>query len=133
VGQPRAKVLTYGASVDRAGRISTGESLPTALGDEWSADDLLLAALVRCSVHSLAYHARRAGLDVVASGSATGTITKPEGAERYRLVEVKVSIEGELDPRPDDAALAKLLALAERDCFVGSSLVVDPEYDWRVR
>jgi uncharacterized OsmC-like protein len=133
VGAPRAKVLEYAASVDRAGRISTGDGASLALGDEWSADDLLLAALVRCSVHSLAYHARRAGLDLVASGSARGTVTKPDGSERYRLVEVHVAIEAELDPRPEDAALAELLAKAERDCFVGASLTVSPTYDWRVR
>ena len=126
-------MLEYAARVDRAGRIATGDGPPLALGDEWSADDLLLAALVRCSVHSLVYHARRAGLDVVASGSARGTVTKPDDSERYRLVEVSVSIEGELDPRPDEAALAELLQKAERDCFVGASLVVAPSYDWRVR
>jgi organic hydroperoxide reductase OsmC/OhrA len=126
-------VLEYAASVDRAGRIATGDGAPVSLGDEWSADDLLLAALARCSVHSLAYHARRAGLDVAASGSARGTVTKPAESERYRLVEVSVSIEAELDPRPDDEALAELLEKAERDCFVGASLVVRPSYDWRVR
>jgi uncharacterized OsmC-like protein len=133
VGAPRAKVLEYAASVDRAGRISTGDGAPLGLDDEWSADDLLLAALVRCSVHSLVYHARRVGLDAVASGSARGTVTKPDDSERYRLVEVSVSIEAELDPRPDEAALAELLEKAERDCFVGASLVVAPSYDWRVR
>jgi organic hydroperoxide reductase OsmC/OhrA len=133
VGAPRAKVLEYAASVDRAGRIATGDGDPLMLGDEWSADDLLLAALVRCSVHSLAFHARRAGMDVVASGSARGTITKPDGEERYQLVDVSVSIEAEIDPRPDDAAVAELLEKAERDCFVGASLVVKPSYDWRVR
>jgi uncharacterized OsmC-like protein len=133
VAAPRAKVLEYAARIDRAGRIATGDGAPLELGDEWSADDLLLAALVRCSVHSLAYHARRAGLDSVASGSARGTVTKPDESERYRLVDVSVSIEAEIDPRPDDEALADLLAKAERDCFVGASLVVTPTYDWRVR
>jgi len=132
VGAPRAKVLQYAASVDRAGRIATGDGAPITLGDEWSADDLLLAALVRCSVQSLAYHARRAGLDVAASGSARGTVTKVDTSERYRLVDVSVSIEAEIDPRPADAALAELLEKAERDCFVGASLVVTPTYDWRV-
>jgi hypothetical protein len=48
VRAPRAKVLEYAARVDRAGRIATGDGEPLMLGDEWSADDLLLAALVRC-------------------------------------------------------------------------------------
>ena len=129
---PRAKVLEYGASVDRAGRISTGDGAAVQLGEEWSADDLLLAALLRCSLESLTFHARRAGLDVVGSGRARGSVTKPEGEERYRLVSAHVEIELEVDPRPDEAPLAELLAKAERDCFVGASLQVKPTYDWRV-
>ncbi len=129
---PRAKILEYDASVDRAGRIATGDGGPVALGDEWSADDLLLAALIRCSLESLVFHARRAGLDAVGSGKAQGTVTKNEGEERYRLVSAHVEIELEIDPRPDEAALAELLEKAERDCFVGASLLVKPTYDWRV-
>ena len=129
---PSAKVLEYAATADRAGRIATGDGGPVALGEEWSADDLLLAALVRCSLQSLVYHARRAGLDAVGSGRAQGTVTKPEGEERYRLVSVHVELELEIDPRPDEAGLADLLAKAERDCFVGASLNVKPTYDWRV-
>jgi hypothetical protein len=36
----------------------------------------------------------------------------------------------ELDPEPDPPALTELLALAERDCFIGSSLTAKPSYRW---
>jgi hypothetical protein len=37
-----------------------------------------------------------------------------------------------VEPLPDDDALRELLALAERDCFVGASLRPHPSYSWRV-
>ena len=45
----------------------------------WSADHLLLAALVRCSIDAFAYHAQaRRPQGAASSGSAQGTITKTE-------------------------------------------------------
>jgi organic hydroperoxide reductase OsmC/OhrA len=96
----------------------------------WSADHLLLAALVRCSIDSLTYHARRAGHEVAASGEAQGTVTKSGEDERYRFVEIAVRIEAQLKPRSAD--VGQLVAKAARDCFVGASLELEPEYEWRV-
>ena len=96
----------------------------------WSADHLLLAALVRCSIDSFTYHARRAGHETTAAGSAQGTITKSGEDDRFRFVAISVRIEVQLQPRtnePDD-----LIAKAERDCFVSASLTVKPEYEWHV-
>ena len=127
----KPKSFTYDVAVDEQGRIATdGTSLE--VGDEWTADHLLLAAVVRCSIASLAFHARRADVDASAAGTATGTVTKPDGEERYRFVEIDVTLEVRLDPRPDEEALAELLERAERDCFVGSSLKAKPRYSWRV-
>lgn len=126
----QAKVLEYAVEVDRAGRMTIpggGQFVPP---EGWSADHLLLAALVRCSIDSLAYHARRAGREVQASGEAQGKITKSGEDGRYRFVEIGVRIDARLTPRtnePDD-----LIAKAERDCFVGASLTVKPEYAWHV-
>jgi hypothetical protein len=57
-------------------------------------------------------------------------VTKRETDDRYSLVETELALVVELEPEPD--ALAELLALAERDCFVGSSLTVAPSYEWTV-
>jgi organic hydroperoxide reductase OsmC/OhrA len=125
-----AKTFEYAVEVDGAGRMTIpggGQFVPP---EGWSADHLLLAALVRCSMDSFAYHARRAGHAVTAAGSAQGTITKSGDDNRYRFVSVEVRIEAQLEPRtnePDD-----LIAKAERDCFVGASLRVKPEYEWHV-
>jgi organic hydroperoxide reductase OsmC/OhrA len=126
----RAKVLEYAVELDRAGRMTIpggGQFVPP---EGWSADHLLLAALVRCSIDSFGYHARRAGHTVEAAGSAQGTITKSGEDARYRFVEIDVRIDAQLTPRtnePDD-----LIAHGERDCFVGASLTVKPRYEWHV-
>jgi organic hydroperoxide reductase OsmC/OhrA len=125
-----AKVLEYAVDVDSAGRMTIpggGQFVPP---EGWSADHLLLAALVRCSIDSFAYHARRAGHDVAASGEARGKITKSGDDGRYRFVEIDVSINAQLTPRMN--AVGDLVAKAERDCFVGASLTLKPEYVWHV-
>jgi organic hydroperoxide reductase OsmC/OhrA len=99
-------------------------------GEGWSPDHLLLAALVRCSIDSLTYHARRAGHDVSASGSAHATVTRREADGRYALAEADVRIDAQLRPRTPEPA--ELAAKAERDCFVGASLTITPRYEWHV-
>ena len=99
----------------------------------WSPEHLLLAGLVRCSLKSLRFHAERKGVGVrSASGGARTLVTKRETDDRYALVETEVELAVELDPEPEPDALAELLALAERDCFVGSSLTAKPSYRWIV-
>ncbi|HET8606304.1 MAG TPA: OsmC family protein [Gaiellaceae bacterium] len=127
----KPKSFTYDVAVDEQGRIAT-DGTAVELGEEWTADHVLLVAVVRCSIASLAFHARRASLDHAAAGTAVGTVTKPEGEERYRFVSIDVELDVRLDPAPDADALAELLAKAERDCFVGSSLKAKPSYAWRV-
>src|SRR5437763_16568475 len=95
-----------------------------------SADHLLLAALVRCSIDSFAYHARRAGHEGAAAGEAQGTITKTDENGRYRFVAIAVRINAQLTPRTSE--VDDLIAKAERDCFVGASLTIKPEYEWHV-
>jgi organic hydroperoxide reductase OsmC/OhrA len=97
----------------------------------WSADHLLLAALVRCSIDSFSYHARRAGHEVAAaSGSANGTVTAAGADGRYRFVEIETRIDVQTTPRTHEAG--ELIAKAERDCFIGASLALEPRYEWHV-
>jgi organic hydroperoxide reductase OsmC/OhrA len=126
----RAKVFEYAAAVDRAGRMTIPGGAQIDPAEGWSADHLLLAALVRCSIDSLTYHAHRAGHEVSAEGQGRGTITKAGPEDRYAFVSIDVRIDAQLTPRatdPDD-----LIATAERDCFVGASLKVKPTYDWQL-
>jgi organic hydroperoxide reductase OsmC/OhrA len=125
-----AKVLEYAVELDSGGRMTIpggGQFVPP---EGWSADHLLLAALVRCSIDSFAYHARRAGHEVAASGEAQGTITKSGEDGRYRFVQIDVRIDAQLTPRTNE--VDDLVAKAERDCFIGASLTLKPEYEWHV-
>ena len=122
----QAKVLEYAVELDRGGRFTIPGGSQLVLPEGWSADHLLLAALVRCSIESFAYHARHAAHEVQASGSAQGSVTRSGEDDRYRFVQIDV----QLTPRTSEPD--ELIAKAERDCFVGASLTVAPEYQWRV-
>jgi organic hydroperoxide reductase OsmC/OhrA len=125
-----AKMLEYAVELDEGGRLTVPGGGQFVTPEGWSADHLLLAALVRCSIDSFAYHARRAGHTVTGTGSAHGTITKTGDDGRYRFVSIGVRLDVQLTPRAVDSA--PLVMKAERDCFVGASLTVTPEYEWHV-
>jgi len=124
------KVFEYAVEIDRGGRMTIPGGGQVVPPEGWSADHLLLAALVRCSIDSLVYHAHRAGCEVVAEGSAHGTITKTGDDGRYRFVEIGVRIDAQVAPQPSEPG--ELTAKAERDCFVGASLTVKPQYAWHL-
>jgi organic hydroperoxide reductase OsmC/OhrA len=128
-----AKVLTFEITVDRdrSARSGRGGS-PIPPEEEWSAEHLLLAGLVRCTLASLEYSARRAGLVLRGAGRARGTVTKREADGRYAFVEIESRLEIELDPQPAMSDVRELVARAERGCFVGNSLTSRQRYRWTV-
>ena len=130
MAEPRPKVFEYAVELERGGRatIPDGEALQPP--ESWTADHLLLTALLRCSIDSLAYHAKRAGSSTAASGSASGRVTMRDSDGRYAFVEIECRIDASLDPPVTDPA--ELTAKAERDCFVGASLTVKPRYEWHL-
>ena len=128
----QAKTLEYAAGVTRGGRVEAEGCDPLELGSHWQAEHLVLAGLVRCSITSLRYHARRAGATVEASGEAHGAITKRESDGRYAFVDVSCDIDADIVPLPVGDELRDLLAKAERDCFISASLTTKTRYSWRV-
>jgi uncharacterized OsmC-like protein len=128
----RAKVLEYEAAIDVSGELSAEGCPPFALPDEWEAEHLLLAALLRCSLTSLRYHAKRLGADSRGSGRAAGTITKRESDGRYSFVEIEAVLDVEVSAELPPDELRELLSKAERDCFIAASLTLRPQYVWRV-
>src|SRR5579862_9597686 len=100
MAESRAKVFEYSVELAADGELSVpgGNSLRTPEG--WTADHLLLAALVRCSIDSLAFHARRAGNEVSATGEGHGTVTKRDDG-RYAFVEIGVRVDVQLEPRAE--------------------------------
>ena len=130
---PRPRVLEFDVTVDRAGDARSGlggSPLPREV--EWWAEHLVLAGLIRCTLASLDYSARRAGLNSKGVGRAHGVVTKREGDGLYAFVAIETTLEVELAPVPDDSRLRELLVNAERGCFVSNSLTAEPQHRWVV-
>ena len=129
----RGKEFRFAVELADAGELRQEQGVALDVPPGWSPEHLLLAGLVRCSLKSLRYHARRKSVGVrSASGSGRTLVTKQEMDDRYAMLETEVELAVELEPEPETDALAELLALAERDCFVGSSLTAKPHYGWTV-
>lgn len=129
----KAKELRYAVELSADGELREENGVRLETPAEWTPEHLLLAALVRCSLKSLRHHAARARVEVrSAFGSARTLVTRRESDGRYAMVETDVELRVELEPLPEGSALADLLGLAERDCFIGSSLTAGPQYRWIV-
>jgi uncharacterized OsmC-like protein len=129
----KAWEFRFAIDLEEGGSVRTEDGSRLDADPAWSAEHLLLAALVRCSLQSLRHHARRAKIEVSdAKGSARALFTKRESDERYAAVEVEVTLAVRLSPHPGEDELAELLARAERGCFIGASLTAKPTYNWTV-
>ncbi len=131
----QAKTFEFAVSLDESWNATSERGGPVLLGEDgsvWTPEHLLLASLARCSLGSLRYHCRRAGIEAVSSASARGTVTRRDSDGRFAFVEITVEADVSFSPRPDEAAVGELLGKAERDCFVGASLTAKPTYEWRV-
>ena len=129
----RARVFDYRVSADADWTLHSDRG-GSAIGREeaWSPEHLVLAGLVRCTLTSLEYHAKRAGVAVTARADAHGSVTRREEDDRFAFVAIDVAFDVSVEPQlaPDD--LRELVTQAERDCFVGASLTASPRYVWRV-
>jgi organic hydroperoxide reductase OsmC/OhrA len=126
----RAKVFAHAASLAEDGTILADGEAPIDLPAAWTAEHLVLAAVARCTLKSLRYHARERSIN--ASVAARSTITRREEDGRYAIVALELDLDVTIEPEPEPDELADLLARAERDCFVGNSLTVRPTYRWQV-
>jgi organic hydroperoxide reductase OsmC/OhrA len=125
------KEFRYAVDLREGGALRTEDGTALDAGPAWSPEHLLLAALVRCSLKSLAYHAARAGIAVEqAHGSTRALFAKRKSDGRYAATELEVDLDVRLSPQPGERELAELLGKAERDCFIGASLTVHPTYRW---
>src|SRR6185437_11987017 len=118
----RARRFEFAVTVSPDGEADGDGLAPLERRQGWTPEHLVLVALVRCSLTSLAYHARRSGAAASGGGTAAGTVTKREEDGRFAFVDVSCRLDVRIEPLPEPDALAKLLAAAERDCFIGASL-----------
>jgi organic hydroperoxide reductase OsmC/OhrA len=128
----RPRVLHFDVTVDRAGDARSalgGSPLPREV--EWWAEHLVLAGLVRCTLASMDYAARRAGLNSLGVGSAHGVVTRRDDG-LHAFVSIETTLEVDLAPAPDPSTLEELVARAEHGCFVSNSLTARPRHRWIV-
>jgi organic hydroperoxide reductase OsmC/OhrA len=128
----KAKKLRFAVELDAAGELREENGVRLETPAAWSPEHLLLAGLVRCTLKSLRYHAPRDGYAVRSASGGARTVVTRRSDGRYAMVETDVELRIELEPEPEGPALADLLEFAERDCFIGSSLTVEPRYRWTV-
>ena len=128
----KAKRLEYEVSLDRDGGLLANGTAPLRLGGEWTAEHLVLAGLARCTLASLEFHAQRGSVAARGDARAAGVVTRREEDGRYAFVEIDCQLDVELEPLPEREKLSELVALAERDCFIGASLTVTPSYEWTI-
>jgi organic hydroperoxide reductase OsmC/OhrA len=127
----RAKELRFETRLEADGSFCAGTEELRA-PEEWSAEDLVLAGLLRCSLASVRYSAQRAGVAVpAATGVARGSVTRREEDGRFAFTSVEVEIDATIEGALDEAQRSDLADRAERGCFVGASLVAKPRYTWR--
>lgn len=105
---------------------------PPHAKEDWAPEDLVLAGLARCTLTAFDFHAKRGGIAVSGTASAKGVVTKREEDGRYAFTDIDCALDVQLDPAPDAGRIRELVDLAERDCFIGASLTVQPHYEWRV-
>ena len=125
-----ARTFEYAASLDGDGTLLADGS-PLRPGEAWTPEHLVLAGLMRCTLQSLRHHAELATVAAAGSAAAEAVVTRRDDG-RYGFVEIECGLDVALDPPVEGAALSELIALAERDCFVGASLIPPPRYEWRV-
>lgn len=128
----RPRVHEFDVTVDeaRVARSALGGS-PLPREAEWWAEHYVLAGLVRCTLASMDYSARRAGSNCVGSGAAHGTVTRREDGS-YGFVEIEASFDVRLAPAPEPETVPQLVSKAEAGCFVGNSLSPKPRYRWTI-
>jgi organic hydroperoxide reductase OsmC/OhrA len=127
-----AKRFEYAAALAEDGRLLADGADPLEPGETWTPEHLVLAGLMRCTLESLAFHAERSGVSSRGSAHSEAVVARREEDGRFAFLEVECALDVELDPAPEGSELAELLALAERDCFVGASLAATPRYQWSV-
>ena len=126
----KAKELRFAVEIDGNGRTSAESGTAVDVPEDWEAEHLVLAGLVRCTLKSFRYAASRRGVAGGGSGRARGTVTRRADGS-YAFVEITVELEVEVDAIPADGVNG-LVAHAQRGCFVGNSFSTKPRYRWTV-
>lgn len=118
--------------MDRDSRLAIPGGPVLDAGEDWTPEHLLLAAVARCAVASFAFHAARAGATGSASVRADAHVARRDADGRHAVTAPELVLDATIDPAPEAGDLERLLATAERDCFIGASPAAGPRDRWTV-
>ena len=104
-----AKKFSYDVRLEDGGVMLADGQGALCAPEVWKPDHFLVAALLTCTLQSLRYHADRAGLEASGRGGGRALVTKRAEDERYAVVEIVVSYDIALEPKPGVDAAAELL------------------------
>jgi peroxiredoxin-like protein len=101
-------------------------------GEQWSPEDLLVAAVADCFVLSfkaIAAASKFSWVDL--NCTVTGTLDKVERAMQFTGIEIKATLKvpGDTDP----ARAQRLLEKAEQTCFITNSLKAEPHLEVEIQ
>ena len=121
----------YRVDLSRDGTLTTDRGRSLVIPPAWTPEHLVLAALVRCTLLALEFHARKQSTAVAMSAKADGHVNRRDDGS-WGFVHIACALDVTLDPELPPPELAGLIARTEEGCFVGASLVPHPTYRWRV-
>jgi organic hydroperoxide reductase OsmC/OhrA len=124
------KRFEYAARLERNGALVAEGTSRLEPDETWLPEHLVLVAVAQCTLTSLRHYARSTSVE--ASAEVAGVVTRRDEDDLFALVEVEVLLDVRLEPEPSSEELGKLLARAERGCFVGNSLTAHPRTVWRI-
>ena len=87
----RRREFTYDVLLEDGGVLLADGAGAIDAPEAWKPDHFLVAALLKCTLQSLRYHADRAGLEASGRGEGRALVTKRAEDERYAVVEIVVS------------------------------------------
>ena len=97
-------------------------------GDQWSPEDLLVAAVADCFVLSFRAIAGMSKFEFTdLKATVTGTLDKVERDIQFTAINVKAELT--IPEGADEARAQRLLEKAEATCFITNSLKVDPHLE----
>ena len=130
----KAKELHFEVGLDAYGRAAASRTARRSrYRSGWTAEHLLLAALVRCSLESLRYVARRMGIEVSeTSGAASAVGDAPRKRRPLRGRQRRGRTGGHARTEADHRRADRAARAAERGCFIGTSLAAKPSYRWNI-
>ncbi len=124
--------LEYAVTMDRDSRLVIPGGPALDAGEDWTPESPAAGRRGALRGRKLAFHAARAGATASATVRADAHVARRDADGRHAVTAPELVLDATIDPAPEARDLGRLLARAERDCFIGASLAAGPRYRWTI-